>query len=77
MKYYICLYSLTYLDCDGNPKEANGLIYADSFTDAVTQLETDIYGNDIIKINEIELYENLALFSKETFKIIKKELNSI
>lgn len=77
MKYYICLYSLTYLDCDDNPKEANGLIYADNFTDAVTQLERDIYGDDIIKINEIELYESLALFSKETFETIKKELNSI
>lgn len=77
MKNYLCLYSLTYLDIDDNPKEANGLIYADNFIDAVTQLERDIYGDDIIKINEIELYESLALFSKETFEIIKKELNSV
>ena len=54
MKAYVCLYSVEYMTIDsGDLKVDYGLIYADNFTDAVTQLEQDIYGEDLMKINKL------------------------
>lgn len=76
MKEFVCLYSIDYYNSVSEKTETEyGLIFADNFTDAVKTLEEDIYGNDLIKINEIELLDTIAKFSKEVYALIKKELN--
>ncbi len=74
MKNYTCLYSIEYLDSNNNVKTGYGLLYVDNFVEAVTQLEEDLYGNDLIKINEIELFDTSAYFTKEVYALVKKEL---
>lgn len=76
MKEFVCLYSIDYYNSvTEKTKTEYGLIFADSFTDAVKTLEEDIYGDDLVKINEIELLDTIAQFSKELYALIKKELN--
>lgn len=76
MKEFVCLYSIDYYNSVTEKTETEyGLIFADSFTDAVKTLEEDIYGDDLVKINEIELLDIIAQFSKELYALIKKELN--
>lgn len=76
MKEFVCLYSIDYYNSVTEKTETEyGLIFADSFTDAVKTLEEDIYGDNLVKINEIELLDTIAQFSKELYALIKKELN--
>lgn len=76
MKEFVCLYSIDYYNSVTEKTETEyGLIFADSFTDAVKTLEEDIYGDDLVKINEIELLDTIPHFSKEVYALIKKELN--
>lgn len=76
MKEFVCLYSIDYYNSVTEKTETEyGLIFADSFTDAVKTLEEDIYGDDLVKINEIELLDTIAQFSKELYALVKKELN--
>ena len=76
MKKFVCLYSIDYYNSVAEKTETEyGLIFADSFTDAVKTLEEDIYGDDLVKINEIELLDTIPQFSKELYALVKKELN--
>lgn len=74
MKPFVCLYSVEYMDIEENIKLDYGLIYADNFTDAVDQLEHYLYGEDLVKITSMELFDTCAAFSEETFKLVRKEL---
>lgn len=73
MKNYVCLYAVEYYnDCDQKNEADYGLLYVDSFCDAMHQLEECIYGDDLVKVTYIELYENCAIFSQEIFEMLKK-----
>lgn len=74
MKNFICLYSVDYWSYDEKEKTEYGLLHADDFRDAMNQLEGHIYGNDLMKINFMELYETTAVFSKEVFELVRKEI---
>lgn len=74
MSEYVCLYTVDYYNLESKIETERGLLFAASFVDAVTQLETHIYGQDLAKIHEMELYDTTAVFSQETFNLIKKEL---
>jgi hypothetical protein len=64
------------LNCVSEKTETDfGLIFADSFVDAVRTLEERIYGEDLTKINELELFDTVPHFSKEVYTLLKKELN--
>lgn len=74
MKNFICLYSIE-LSFEGQVRTENGLIYADDFRDAVEQLEGEIYGTDLMKINSMELFDSpVAIFSPEVFALMRKEI---
>lgn len=76
MKEFVCLYSIDYYNAVTEKTEIEyGLIFADSFTDAVKTLEEDVYSDDLVKINEIELLDTIPQFSKELYDLIKKELS--
>ena len=77
MKPFVCLYSVEYLDNDKDIRLAYGLIYADNFTDAIDQLEHYLYGEDLVKITSMELFDTHAAFSEETFKLVRKELTEL
>ena len=78
MKSYVCLYSVEYMIIDDRDITTDyGLIYADNFTDAVEQLEKYIYGEDLMKINSIELFDTSAIFSEETFNRVRKDLEAL
>jgi hypothetical protein len=62
------------MNIENNIKLDYGLIYADSFTDAVDQLEHHIYGESLMNITSMELFDTHAALSKETFKLVKKDL---
>ena len=72
---YICLYSVIYNN-DGQNQEDFGMIFADSFANAAEYLEKVLYGEDLVEITHIELLDTCPIFTKETWKIIQKELNN-
>lgn len=74
---YTCVYSVIYLNEDGVGEKASGITFADTFADAAHQLETEIFGNDLISITNIELYDVCPLLSDETINLIRKELNEL
>jgi hypothetical protein len=74
MKNYVCLFSVEYINIDNETKTEYGLIYADDFRDAMNQLEGHIYGDDLVKINSMELFDTSAVFTKEVFDLIHKEI---
>ena len=74
MKEFICLYSIEY-GYDNEVKTARGLLFADDFRDAMEQLEGHLYGNDLLKINSMELFDSCcAEFSEEVFALVRKEI---
>lgn len=78
MEKFVCLYSIDYFDdFDNKMKTDYGLVYANSFADAVEKLEKHIYGYDFIKINSMELFESHAALSEETFRLIRKDLETL
>lgn len=74
MKNYVCLFSVDYIDIENETKTEYGLIYADDFRDAMNQLEGHIYGDDLVKINSMELFDTSAVFTKEVFDLVHKEI---
>ena len=74
MKNYVCLFSVEYVNIDNETKTEYGLIYADDFRDAMNQLEGHIYGDDLVKINSMELFDTSAVFTKEVFDLVHKEI---
>lgn len=67
---YTCVYKVEYIDCDGSTKIEGGLFYADNFTHATYIIEEDIYGNDLVKILYIELFETTFTFNNDDFEKI-------
>lgn len=77
MKKYICLYIVEIDDYDGKIVTEHGFLYADSFSDAANQLESyQMYGNSIVEINELKLYDTIFSVSKETYEKVKQELEA-
>lgn len=74
MKPYVCLYAVEYYDGSETHKTEYGLVYANDFADAMHQLEHDLYGNDLMKVTHMELFESSAVFSKEVFDRLRTEL---
>lgn len=75
MKNFTCLFSVDYMVDTNDIRTEYGLIFADDFRDAMNQLEGELYGNDLVKINTMELYDTpSAVFSKEVFALIQKEI---
>ena len=75
MKDFTCLFSVDYMVDVNDIRTEYGLIFADDFRDAMNQLEGDLYGTDLVKINSMELFDTpSAVFSKETFALVRKEI---
>ena len=74
MKEFVCLFEIECLDLENKVQTEYGLIYADNFRDAMEQLEGSMYGNELIKINSMELFDCSAIFSKEVFALVRKEI---
>lgn len=72
---YICLYSVIYSN-DGQNQEDFGMIFANSFANAAEYLEKVLYGEDLVEITHMELLDTCPIFTKETWEIMKKELNN-
>lgn len=73
---FICLFKVLYNDPDGNNVEECGFCLADSFVDAVKYLEEKLYGQDLIEIHHMELLDTCPVLSKETWELMRKELNA-
>lgn len=77
MKKYVCLYAIEIDDYDGKIVTEYGFLYADSFSDAANQLESyQMYGNSIVKINELILYDTIFSVPKELYEKVKQELEA-
>lgn len=74
MKEFVCLFEIECLDLENKVQTEYGLIYANDFRDAMEQLEGHMYGNELVKINSMELFEASAIFSKEVFALVRKEI---
>lgn len=75
MKKYVCLYIVELDNYGGKIYKEYGFLYADSFSDAVNQLEShQMYGNSIVQINELILYDTIFSVSKELYEKVKQEL---
>jgi hypothetical protein len=74
---FVCLYSVDHIGTDiEDIRTEYGLIYANNFADAAEILERDIYGSDLIKINNLELLDTVAVFTESTYDIVSKELHA-
>lgn len=73
MTDFIVLYNVE-VDEDGSWKTRRGMLFAANFVDAVSQLEHHIYGQDLMRINSMELFDTIPEFSEETMKLIQKDL---
>ena len=40
----------------------------------MNQLEGHMYGDDLVKINSMELFDTSAVFTKEVFELVHKEI---
>ena len=68
---YACVYKVEYYDdSEQTNKIEGGLIYADNFTHATHILEDEIYGNDLINILHMELFETTFTFDNSDFEKI-------
>ena len=75
MKSFTCLFSVDYMVDSDDIRTEYGLLFADDFRDAMNQLEGELYGTDLVKINSMELFDTpSAVFSKETFALMQKEI---
>lgn len=73
----ICTYIVEiYNEIEGKTELDRGILFADSFTDAITQMETTLYGNELISIKEMDLYDRCCCgFSEELFNQLKEHFN--
>jgi hypothetical protein len=76
MNNYVCLYKVKYLNLEEAPTLDCGLFYASSFTDAIQQLEGNIYGTDLISIEYLCLYDTIATFSEKLFEEVRAEIEA-
>lgn len=77
MKKYVCTYIIEALDLNNEVKEYCGILYADSFTEAVSYIENQLFGDDFLSIKEMELFDTSIELSKEVYNLVKKELNKL
>lgn len=76
MSDFVCLFSVDCIGTDDKIVTEYGLIPADDFKDAVTQLEDILYGSSLVKINYMELFDTCPTFSESVFTLLKKEFES-
>lgn len=71
MKSFTCLFKVEYINADGGLSIECGIIPANDFRDAINQLEGTLYGNDLIKIHSMELFDTSPTFSVEMFDTLR------
>lgn len=76
-KSYICLYSVIYNDEEGVNKPDYGFLFANSFADAADYLEKVLYGEELVEITHMELLDTCPVIAKETWDVLRKDLNSL
>lgn len=72
MREFICLYEVEHM-FDDKTHISKGLLFANSFIDAVQRLE-NIF--ELVKINYLELFDGLPTFPENLFNQIKDYFNS-
>ena len=75
MKSYVCAFSVNYCSDPKTETTENGFLMVDSFKDAFDQLML-MYGEDLTRVNEIELYETSLIVDKDIYELIKLKMNS-
>ena len=73
---YIALFAVIYNDDDGKNIEEHGFCLANNFAEVAHYLETELYGNDLVEITHIVLLDTCPVLSKETWELMRKELNA-
>lgn len=73
---YICMFKVLVYDTitEENVVE-HGMCFADSFASAAAYLEKTLYGEELIEIQHLELFDTCPVFSAETWNTMKKELS--
>lgn len=72
---YVCLFKvLVYNDVTGENVVEHGFIFANSFTHAVKHLEDHLYGDQLLEIQHMELFDCCPIVSASTWEGMKKEL---
>lgn len=74
MKAFTCLFKIEYINADGGLSIECGMIPANDFRDAINQLEGSLYGNDLIKIHSMELFDTSPTFPAEMFDTLHAHL---
>ena len=74
MKAFTCLFKIEYINANGGSSIECGIIPANDFRDAINQLEGSLYGNDLIKIHSMELFDTSPTFPAEMFDTLCKYL---
>ena len=72
---YIALFAVIYNDDEGKKIEEHGVGLAKNFPEVAHYLETELYGDSLVEITHIELLDACPVLSKETWELMRKELN--
>lgn len=75
---YVCLFKVLYWnDAVGANVEECGFCLAESFTQVTEYLEKHLYGDDLMEIRHIELFDTCPTVSPETWEKMKKDLEEL
>ncbi|MBO5730172.1 MAG: hypothetical protein J6R67_03150 [Treponema sp.] len=70
---HICLFkALIYTGSD--TKVEHGFCFANNFTDAIRYIEGTLYGNDLLEIEHMGMFDACPIVSADTWENMRKEL---
>lgn len=74
---YVCLFKVLYWnDVTNQNEEECGFCFAESFAGATEYLEKDLYGDDLMEIRHLELFDTCPTVTPETWAVMKKDLEA-
>lgn len=74
---YVCLFKVLYWnDVTNQNEEECGFCFAESFAEATEYLERDLYGDDLMEIRHLELFDTCPAVTPETWAAMKKDLEA-
>lgn len=72
---YICLFKvLVWNELDKENKVEQGFCFASSFAQAAEWLEKTLYGDDLMEIQHLELFDTCPIVELDIWNALKKEL---
>lgn len=70
---YVCMFSVKIMG-NTTTREHHGFCFSDTYSAAVRWLEEEVYGEFLVEITSMELFDTLPVVSQTTWENMKAEL---